>query len=388
MATPIKVNIEKFTENDIVNWQYVGRGGFSNVYKGLHKKLHMSCAVKHFFECVSEEEARNLLQAQNMHVIRLLGLYKETSFTTGLVLEWMPNGSVEELNKRIETGWPLRLRILYEVSLGMNLLHQQHSPMLHLDLKPANVLLDEHLHAKISDFGLAKVHQSIMKSMSDQNKEMSSNCCGTLRYMAPEMLDAGSKPTTMCDIYSYAILIWAVMTQEEPFQGASESMIEMFVKEPHNKRPTIPKQTSCPADLISLMEKCWHSQPMKRLSFQDCVPRMEAMQKTDEIKESVDKALVNLQELENMPSLKYSFCKPPRQDFHSLDVFDAKSPIQEATPPGGQDEAPGRSVYHDKPTNQEPRRVTNGMDYDFEYARMLMFHREMEFRHERFPAKT
>uniref|UniRef100_UPI00358FC996 receptor-interacting serine/threonine-protein kinase 2-like n=1 Tax=Myxine glutinosa TaxID=7769 RepID=UPI00358FC996 len=364
MATPMSVSLQEITERDITDWHHVGRGGFSHVFKGRHEILRIPVAVKHFFEYVSDEEARNLLQAQSNHVIRLVGLYKEKNCISGLVLEWMPHGSLELFNQRIEAGWPLRLRILYEVALGMNYLHQQHSPMLHLDLKTANVLLDKDLYAKISDFGLAKVHRSIM-SKRNQNKEMSADACGTVPYMAPEMLGKEPKPSTMCDIYSYAILIWAVMTRQEPFEDASTHVIKWAVQEPKNVRPVIPNKTSFPVDLISLMERCWCSQPRERPSFADCVTTMEAMQKkTDEIKKSVENAL------ENMPSVKHSSCPPPRQNHQVSDTPDAKSPIQESAPddkspiqesiPGSHDEVPQKSASNVKPTSPEPPSATKG----------------------------
>ena len=97
-----------------------------------------------------KKEVNNLMKAQSVYKVRILGLYKDSGTISGLVLEWMPHGSVEDFNKKVDAGWALRLRLLHEVALGMNYLHSMEPKhLLHLDLKPANVLLNEHLNTKV-----------------------------------------------------------------------------------------------------------------------------------------------------------------------------------------------------------------------------------------------
>lgn len=103
-----------------------------------------------------QREAHLMFQGGNPNVIRILGLYEGrvggAGLQSGLVMEFMPKGSLADLLQKL-TGpppWPLTFRMAHEISLGMNFLHHLSPPLLHLDLKPSNVLLDDSLRAKAS----------------------------------------------------------------------------------------------------------------------------------------------------------------------------------------------------------------------------------------------
>lgn len=99
-------------------------------------------------------------KARFKYVVRLYGLFVDGGPAgslggalprLGLVMEFMENGSLASLRSRVPSvPWALRLRILHQVALGMNFLHSLKPPLLHLDLKPGNVLLDGELHARVS----------------------------------------------------------------------------------------------------------------------------------------------------------------------------------------------------------------------------------------------
>lgn len=94
-------------------------------------------------------------EARFLYVLRLLGLYVDDvepdAPKLGLVMEFMENGSLSDLQYKVPSvPWALRLRILHQVALGMNFLHSLSPPLLHLDLKPSNVLLDGELHVRVS----------------------------------------------------------------------------------------------------------------------------------------------------------------------------------------------------------------------------------------------
>ena len=71
----------------------------------------------------------------------------------GLVMEYMETGSLEKLLASEPLPWDLRFRIIHETAVGMNFLHCMAPPLLHLDLKPANILLDAHYHVKVGVHG-------------------------------------------------------------------------------------------------------------------------------------------------------------------------------------------------------------------------------------------
>lgn len=79
----------------------------------------------------------------------ILPVYGICSDPVGLVMEYMEAGSLEKLLASERLPWDLRFRIIHETAVGMNFLHCMNPPLLHLDLKPANILLDGHYHVKV-----------------------------------------------------------------------------------------------------------------------------------------------------------------------------------------------------------------------------------------------
>lgn len=102
-------------------------------------------------------EAEFMRHGGNPNVLRILGVYKgqpqgeRSAIKMGLVMEYMERGSLADLQLALSgpPPWPLTFRIINQIALGMNFLHQLCPPILHLDLKPSNVLLDDSLNAKV-----------------------------------------------------------------------------------------------------------------------------------------------------------------------------------------------------------------------------------------------
>lgn len=103
-------------------------------------------------------EADLMRHGGNPNVLRILGVYKSlaererSDLRVGLVMEYMERGSLADLQDALKgpPPWPLTFRIINQIALGINFLHQLNPPILHLDLKPSNVLLDDSLNAKVS----------------------------------------------------------------------------------------------------------------------------------------------------------------------------------------------------------------------------------------------
>lgn len=80
------------------------------------------------------------------HIVSVYGICKQP---LGIVMEFMANGSLENTLSTHNLSWPLKFRIIHETSLAMNFLHSIKPPLLHLDLKPGNILLDNNMHVKV-----------------------------------------------------------------------------------------------------------------------------------------------------------------------------------------------------------------------------------------------
>ncbi|KAM0933076.1 putative glycerophosphodiester phosphodiesterase, protein kinase RLK-Pelle-LRK10L-2 family [Dioscorea sansibarensis] len=189
----------------------LGSGGYSNVYKGklptgqflavkvLDKSSHNS---RDFIN-----EVATIGMIRHVHIIKLLG-YCCDGLHRSLVYEFMPQGSLGDLlskrDDKAKIGAQKLLEIAIGVARGIEYLHQGcDKRILHLDIKPHNVLLDANLHPKISDFGLAKFH-----SKKDSVVPLTGGARGTIGYIAPEvfMRNLGGV-SHKSDVYSYGMLL-------------------------------------------------------------------------------------------------------------------------------------------------------------------------------------
>ncbi|KAG7462085.1 hypothetical protein MATL_G00198820 [Megalops atlanticus] len=261
----------------------IGSGGFGQIYRAKHREWGVDVAVKllHYDDGGSSllKEAELMRKGGSTYVLRILGVYQGVppdegpSSRLGLVMEFMERGSLASLQERLcaPPPWPLAFRLAHQIAVGMNFLHCLNPPLLHCDLKPGNVLLDDGLSVKLTDFGLAKLLRN--SSMGSKQEEGG----GTIKFMPPEAFHLSYKPTPKFDVYSYAVLLWTIITGEEPYRYACSSLVRLGV--PDGDRPDLTAVDSGRAEglgsLVELMENCWDSDPEKRPFFKDCLPVTE-----------------------------------------------------------------------------------------------------------------
>jgi serine/threonine protein kinase len=146
----------------------------------------------------------------------------------------------------------LAYRIAHETAQGIAYLHR--NTVLHRDIKPGNVVLDQLQHAKVCDFGLSRAFTvSIEPGIMVEGFDMpgSSCCVGTLRYMAPEVVQETEQQVTIrynepCDVYSFGMLLWELAHREPPFAGSAGIEVALQIV-PAGLRP----QLQLPKDLAA-----------------------------------------------------------------------------------------------------------------------------------------
>ncbi|XP_007452937.1 PREDICTED: receptor-interacting serine/threonine-protein kinase 4 [Lipotes vexillifer] len=284
--------LRTFDADEFAGWEKVGSGGFGQVYKVRHVHWKTWLAIK----CSPSlhvddrermellEEAKKMEMAKFRYILPVYGICQEP---VGLVTEYMETGSLEKLLASEPLPWGLRFRIIHETAVGMNFLHCMAPPLLHLDLKPANILLDAHYHVKISDFGLAKCN-----GLSHSHDLSMDGLFGTIAYLPPERIREKSRLfDTKHDVYSFAIVIWGVLTQKKPFAD-EKNILHIMVKVVKGHRPELPpvcrpRPRACES-LLCLMQRCWHGDPRERPSFQEITSVTEDLceKPDDEVKET------------------------------------------------------------------------------------------------------
>ncbi|KAL4648449.1 receptor-interacting serine/threonine-protein kinase 2-like [Arapaima gigas] len=283
----------------LTDLHYLSKGGFGTVFRACHSDWRTTVAIKclKLDSPVGERERNCLLKeaevlhkARFNHIIQIFGVCNEPEFFC-IVTEFMSNGSLDQLlhEKDLypQLPWPLRVRVLYEIALGVNFLHNMTPPLLHHDLKTQNILLDGELHVKIADFGLSKWRQlSISKSSGSKPPEMG----GTVIYMPPEEYEPSKtkRADVKHDMYSYAIIMWEVLARRVPFEEATNPMQIMFSvlrgNRPDTGLSSLPEDIPGRDTLITLMTSGWASNPDDRPSFLTCLIELEPMlRRFDEI---------------------------------------------------------------------------------------------------------
>ncbi|XP_044974429.1 putative receptor-like protein kinase At4g00960 [Hordeum vulgare subsp. vulgare] len=192
----------------------LGRGGFGPVYKGVMdggqevavKRLSLESrqGVREFLN-----EVRLLLKVQHRNLVSLLGCCAAAGQKM-LVYPYFPNGSLDHIlfdrEKRVQLDWPKRHQIILGLARGLLYLHEE-SPVkiIHRDIKASNVLLDEKLNPKISDFGMARLF------LEDATHVNTFRISGTYGYMAPEYAMNGYL-STKTDVFSFGMLVLEIVS--------------------------------------------------------------------------------------------------------------------------------------------------------------------------------
>jgi len=280
----------------------IGAGGFGKVYRGfwLHeekKKQKTSSGEitsKKEYELVAIKEARvegdkddllatikeNVLQEAKLfwmlrhpNIIQLKGIcFQEPHFC--LVMEYAKGGSLGRLLSVRKIGFPPYILIKWalQVSHGMFYLHEQalpnRVPIVHRDLKSSNILLSEDalsgehrlgdIILKLTDFGLARELQKTTHEMS---------AAGTYSHMPPEVIKS-STYSKASDVWSFGVLLWELLTGEVPYKGIDPLAIAYGVAV---NKLTLPIPSTCPDIFSNLIHACWHTDPHKRLSFEQII---------------------------------------------------------------------------------------------------------------------
>ncbi|KAH6908846.1 kinase-like domain-containing protein [Coprinopsis sp. MPI-PUGE-AT-0042] len=251
----------------------VTSGHFGEIWKGQYMeqkvclkviKVYQRSHIDHFLKVFCREAAL-WSQLKHMNVLPFYGIYKlqDSHERICLVSPWMEYGTLREylLNNSSEAEHCV---LAVDVAKGLSYLHDM--GIVHGDLKGDNVLVDQHGHACLADFGLASLVDGEMLRWT--TLESTGLMGGTARWQAPELLDPedeSSRPTRQSDVYALGCVFYEIFTGNIPFHGvARDATVIAYVQQ--GRRPSSPNH-SCALtssrlsmqkdEIWSTIQQCW-----------------------------------------------------------------------------------------------------------------------------------
>ncbi|PIK42217.1 TGF beta-activated kinase [Apostichopus japonicus] len=265
-----EVHWQEIEHKDLQRVKVIGKGSFGVVSKGKWQKKDV--AIK-LIETEDEKKAFRvevvqLARVSHPNIVKLYGACTKAD-PVCLVMEFAEGGSLFSVlhGKPPQPVYTLAHALSWalQCAKGVAYLHRQTpKPLIHRDLKPANLLLMEGgIKLKICDFGTACDAQTYMTN----NK-------GSAAWMAPEVFE-GRQYNEKCDIFSWGIILWEVLSRKRPFDNIEGSAFTIMWAIHEGKRPI--KIRDLPRPLDDLMNRCWSPVSRNRPSMKQVVKVMTAL---------------------------------------------------------------------------------------------------------------
>ena len=254
----------------------LGQGGFAKVYRceldgqTAVAKIIDSDKINDEMTYLLTNECTIWSRLSHPNIVSFYGM-ASTANSLFLVCEFFPSGSLLERNQRLRRSKadpPTMVALvdeLQQIASGMEYLHSLDPPVLHRDLKSANILIAEGgSRLAIADFGLARYEENEKKMTAET---------GSYRWMAPEVIRHEAY-NTACDVYSFAILTWEMLTYRVPFENMMP-VEAAFAVAKGAKRPPVPDHC-LDTPIQQMLEVCWDQQAKNRPTFLELKSALEA----------------------------------------------------------------------------------------------------------------
>ncbi|XP_069128226.1 serine/threonine-protein kinase mos-like [Argopecten irradians] len=270
-----------FIKEDFKFGKLLGAGGFGSVYKANGKAGHDSIAIKVLKRPAMSKNADALfesfkaelrcMQLSHPNVVQSLGATPVTSFEEGawVVMEYAGDRTLQTVINETPIVITIEMRLKYSMQIAQGLKYLHDNNVVHLDIKPANILISPDGVCKIGDLGCSQILEAETGKASPTQR---SSLTGTFAYRAPELL-CGDAPTRKADIYSFGVTMWQMLSRENPYGNENQHVV-IFGVVAYGHRPTHPNMEDpssfelCYRDLYT---QCWDAVPENRPSVNELV---------------------------------------------------------------------------------------------------------------------
>jgi len=246
----------------------IGHGTFGSVYKALWRgdfvaAKKIKCKVENtpLIQAFQKETAL-LAKIRHPNIVMILAACCQLPDLV-ILTELMKSDLSSLIYGKEKIEWKLRMEMALDIARGMNFLHKMTPLLVHRDLKSQNLLLDDNLKVKISDFGTVTTLEKIGEETA-----------GTAPWMCPARL-CGEDTDEKTDVFSYGVVLWELLNRKIPWEGLSNIQIVARVGHAGERLPlpeVIPK--GCPNGFISMIRDCWETHTIKRPSFEQIISQM------------------------------------------------------------------------------------------------------------------
>jgi serine/threonine protein kinase len=266
----------------------IAEGFFGEVYKGSMYGKKVAVKRLKFSENVEKdkiirklkEEAAIMSSIRHPNVLLFMGL-SSTLPNICLVTEFMENGSLDEVLQKTVVDDKTFFRMLKDICYGMNYLHNR--SVLHLDLKPLNLLVDHNLTIKVADFGISRVAQNFDIGIKGHQGY------GTILYMPPEAIMGGNDDNALYDytfdVFSFGVMLFELMLMRDQKNinfSKHDSIGYDLIREPlmFKKDPKIAPWWH--KSLANLVMRCTSNDPKARPRFEVILKELEPIEVENE----------------------------------------------------------------------------------------------------------